>query len=450
MSWKNNVWMVAWILCFFSGQAWCQTSFAILPMEVRGSVEPDLVEGVMSNLHQVLVNSKKFRIMDRAIVKNILSEQALQKSGLTDKETTVKLGKLLNVEKLIAAGIYAKGYRWPAVNLSVIDVETGETELFKEISRKNYSPSDHGRFCAAEIISRYPLLGNIEGVVQDVAVVNIGEKQGLKTGDRLFVARKEILRGEDGAILFQEYKRIGTLEIIGLSDQRSKARFKETSDSRQSFARGDLVSPEPIPKQEIKISQTPLLANVQKGKLILEDDMESIKYLSVNRGKGNAYDGGKLNLNAMHIQAGHAYSLYPQPYDQLSNFILEGEIEFKESARNINTASVAFRSNHPYPQSNCYRITISHNGKYEIYRMQNGMIVKRFFPLQSNPYLKRGNSVNFFRIVAYESRFDFYLNEHFVGGFEDELLPQGAIGFLAFHGSNVTFDNIKIWEAVLQ
>lgn len=447
---KSRVLMIVCLFCFFTGQAWSQTSFAVVPMDVRGELKPEIVESIMSNLHQVLVNSKKFRIVDRAAVNNILSEQALQKSGLTEKENTVKLGKLLNVEKLIVAAIYDKGGHRPAVNLRVIDVATGETELYKEIYRKNYSPADHGRFCAVEIIAHYPLLGSIEGLVQDIAVVDIGAKQGLKAGDRLFVARKEILRGSDGAILFQEYKRVGMLEIIAVSEQRSKAIIKEIQDSSQSFTKGDLVSPEPIPRQEARIFHKPLLEKAVKGKLILEDDMESVKYLSVNRGQGKAYDGGKLHLNAMRLKAGHAYSIYPQPFDQLSNIIIEGEIEFNHSMSKTNIASIAFRSNSPYPQSNCYRMSIDDKGNYEVYLMQNGVIVKRFFPLPSSPYLKRGASTNSFRIVAYESRFDFYLNEQYVGSFEDELLPRGAIGIFAFRGSYVAFDNIKVWEALLK
>ena len=237
-----------WFL--LSGQAWCQTSFAILPMEVRGDVKSEKVEGAISNLYQVLVNSKKYRIVDRDHVKTVLGEQSFQISGVTDKKDAVKLGKLLNVEKLIATSIYMKSEKQLAINLRVIDVATGQAEFYKEISYLNYTPADHGRYCASEIMVQYPLLGSIEGVIKDIVIVNIGENQGLKSGDRLFVARKEVLRGNDGEILFQEYKRIGTLEILNVDSKRSKTRLKELLNSNELFAKADLVSPEPIPKKK--------------------------------------------------------------------------------------------------------------------------------------------------------------------------------------------------------
>ena len=441
--------LVVIFLLGFSGKAYCQTSFAILPMEVRGDVKPEKVEGAMSNLYQLLVNSKKYRIVDREHVKTLLGEQSFQISGVTDKKDTVKLGKLLNVDKLIATSIYMKSTDQFAINLRVIDVTTGQAEFYKEITRFNYTPADHGRFCAAEIIAQYPLLGNIEGVIKDIVIVNIGEDQGMKSGDRLFVARKEVLKGNDGEIVFQEYKRIGTLEILNVDKTRSKTRFKEILNSNDLFAKADLVSPEPIPKKETAISPIPLLSNVVKGKLILDDDMETVKYLSVTSGQGDSYLSGKLHLNSLLKKTGHAYCFYPQPFNKLDNVIIDGEIEFQETKNKYSKADIAIRSNSNYSLLNSYLFFINNDGKYEVALSSNG---KRFpiIPFQSTPFLNRGAAKNKFQIVAYGSKFDFYLNDNFIVGFEHELLEKGAIGFMATWGGYVTVDNVKVWEAIIK
>jgi hypothetical protein len=439
--------LVMVFLLVFNGQAYCQTSFAILPMEVRGDVKPEKVEGAMSNLYQVLVNSKKYRIVDREHVNAVISEQSFQISGVTNNKDTVKLGKVLNVDKLIVTSIYMKNADLFAINLRVVDVTTGQAEFYKEISSLNYTPADHGRFCASEIIAQYPLLGNIEGVIKDIVIVNIGENQGLKAGNRLFVARKEVLKGNDGEILFQEYKRIGTLEIINVDNTRSKARLKSIVNSSDSFAKADLVSPEPIPKKETVISQIPLLSKVEKGRLILDDDMETVKYLSVTNGQGESYISGKLHLNALQRKAGHAYCFYPQPFDKLENLIIDGEIEFQETKNKYNKADIVMRSNSDYSLHNSYLFFFNNDGKYSVDLSING---KRFpiIPFQSTPYLNRGATKNKFRIVAYDSMFDFYLNDNFIAGFEHELLEKGAIGFMAGWGSYITVDNVKVWEAI--
>ena len=434
----------------FNGQAFCQTSFAILPMEVRGDVKPGKVEGAMSNLYQVLVNSKKYRIVDRDHVKAVLGEQSFQISGVTDNKDTVKLGKVLNVDKLVITSIYMKNEKTDqfAIDLRVVDVTTGQAEFYKEISSLNYTPADHGRFCASEIIAQYPLLGSIEGVIKNIVIVNIGEGQGLKAGDRLFVARKEVLRGEKGEILFQEYKRIGTLEIITVDSMRSKTRLKSLVNSSDSFAKADMVSPEPIPKQETVVSPTPLLSDVEKGKLILNDDMDTVKYLSVTNGQGESYISGKLHLNALQRKAGHAYCFYPQPFTQLENIIFEGDIEFRETKNKYNKAEIVTRSNNEYgDNAYCYSFFINNDGGYEVILLIKG----KNYPiirLQSTPYLNRGSKNNQFKIVAYGSKFDFYLNDNFIVGFEHESLEKGTIGFRAPWGSYITVNNVKVWEAI--
>lgn len=446
---KLFIFLIVVFLLGFNGQAYCQTSFAILPMEVRGDVKPEKVEGAMSNLYQVLVNSKKYRIVDRDHVKTVLGEQSFQISGVTDKKDSVKLGKLLNVDKLVVTSIYMKSVDQFAINLRVIDVTTGQAEFYKEITRLNYTPADHGRFCAADIIAQYPLLGNIEGVIKDIVIVNIGEDQGMKSGDRLFVARKEVLKGNDGEVIFQEYKRIGTLEILKVDKTRSKTRFKEILNSNDLFAKADLVSPEPIPKKETVISPTPLLGNVGKGKLILDDDMETVKYLSVTYGQGESYFNGTLHLNAVQRKTGHAYCFYPQPFNKLDNIIIDGEIDFQETKNKYSKADIAIRSNSDYSLHKSYLFFINNDGKYEVSLSLNG---KRFpiVPFQSTPFLNRGASKNKFQIVAYGSKFDFYLNDNFIVGFEDELLEKGAIGFMATWGGYLTVDNVKVWEAIIK
>lgn len=167
-----------------------------------------------------------------------------------------------------------------AINLRVIDVTTGQAEFYKEISTAKYTAKNHGRFCAAEIIAEHQLIGLIEGNVSDIIIVNLGEKPG----DRLFVARKEVLKSNTGEVLFQEYKRIGTLTVISVDSSRAKTKIKILLNSSGIFIKSDIVSPEPLPEKEAIISDVPLLIDVEKGKLILNDDMENKKYLSVSNG----------------------------------------------------------------------------------------------------------------------------------------------------------------------
>ena len=112
-----------------------------------------------------------------------------------------------------------------------------------------------------------------------------------------------------------------------------------------------------------------------------------------------------------------------------------------------NKFNVVLRNNGGYQSGDSYNFYWHDEGGFAIYqwRLANPF---ELVPLQSTPAINRGESRNTFRVVTYGSRFDCYLNDEFVIGFEDESLEKGHIGFMvAFYGY-ATVDDVKIWEAV--
>jgi len=57
----------------------------------------------------------------------ILAEQAFQQTGCTSSECAVKLGKLLNVHKMVV-GEYSVIEKLRFITASLVDVETGRIE----------------------------------------------------------------------------------------------------------------------------------------------------------------------------------------------------------------------------------------------------------------------------------------------------------------------------------
>ena len=62
--------------------------------------------------------------------------------------------------------------------------------------------------------------------------------------------------------------------------------------------------------------------------------------------------------------------------------------------------------------------------------------------------MNRNEGKNKFKIVAYGSKFDCYLNDHFIIGFEDEFFEKGSIGFQVNSYGYSTVDNVMLWEAI--
>ncbi|GAK51567.1 hypothetical protein U14_02812 [Candidatus Moduliflexus flocculans] len=441
---------VAILMCLLSVPAFAQISFAILPMETRGDINDVTKETAESALYQHLIGAKKYRILERSRIEEILKEQAFQSTGATDESEVVEIGKILGVEKLLTSTLYLKGENQYAISASVIDVATAQVEFSREFSYTNYLVEDIARVCAANLIAEYPLLSELVGKAGEVFVVGLGKNHGIKEGDRLFVARREIVKDDEtGEVLFQQINRIGTLRVTKVDAVRSMTKILALEQPENPPLKGDLVSPEPVPKRDVMVASEPLLSTIAKGKLLLEDNMETRQYLSPTFNEGKSYLNGKLHLNGTKLTAGQVYCYYPSPFESLENIIMEGDVEFQPIESQYNRFSVVIRNRNDYLNSDSYNFYWNDEGGIAVYqwRLANPFEI---VPLQSSPIVKRGDSLNTFRIVAYGAKFDFYLNDEFIAGFEEETLEKGRIGFMVESYGYVTIDNVNVWEAVKQ
>jgi hypothetical protein len=108
-----------------------------LSPEARGKVTiavADLAEeGVSRNdavviadvLRGELVRTGAFTVVEKKNMDKVLSEQAFQQTGCTDQACAVKLGKLLNAQRMVV-GSCGKLLDKYFVNIRVVNVETGE------------------------------------------------------------------------------------------------------------------------------------------------------------------------------------------------------------------------------------------------------------------------------------------------------------------------------------
>ncbi|NWF56678.1 MAG: hypothetical protein HXY45_17985 [Syntrophaceae bacterium] len=440
------LWVMLPVFLMISCPAGAETSFAILPIERLGDVPPERVEETQNSMYQHMVASKRYRIVDRGRLNDLLKEQSLQLTGATDTSTMVKIGKMLNVDKFLATTLAQRAPNLFALRCSVVDVQTGQIEFDREIAEIAHTGADNGRGCVGMIIAEYPLLGEITGLAQGAVIVNLGKNQGIKNGARLFVARKTSLTGQDGKVIFQELQRVGIIEVVSAQAAMSKAKEKRQAPDSKGFMAGDLVSPDPIPSKGSALSSSPLLKNIRKGRLLLDDTMDDRQYLSVQQGMGESYHEGKLHLNATHRNSSHAYTYYPAPFDQLDNFIWEGEVEFRKTQAQYSRIDLVFRSTRDYATLECYMFFFNSDGGYSVHLAKLG----RYFniiPFTSTPLLNRGTQPNKFRIVAHGDKVDMYLNEGFLIGFENESIEKGTVGFQAHWGTYALVDNVKIWEA---
>jgi len=72
-----------------------------------------------------LVATGVYTVVERSAMQKVLSEQAFQQTGCTSEECAVKLGKLLNVQRMVV-GSFGKFLDSYVLNIRVVDVESGQ------------------------------------------------------------------------------------------------------------------------------------------------------------------------------------------------------------------------------------------------------------------------------------------------------------------------------------
>lgn len=89
-------------------------------------------------LRSRLMETRKFKVMERSEMETILKEQAFQNSGAcTEEACIVEMGQLLGIEQILAGSIGQVGKAY-SINVRIISVKSGE--ILKSVSHNYTGP----------------------------------------------------------------------------------------------------------------------------------------------------------------------------------------------------------------------------------------------------------------------------------------------------------------------
>jgi TolB-like protein len=133
---------------FFSFAQQTNPSVAVVNLHVpRNIVDAgyrtnlDRSETMVGTITTALVQSRRFRVIERSRIDQIIREQGFQRSELSDTQV-IRIGRLLGVQKIVTGefpNITTGGYSG-IVNIRLVDVESGTIEA--AASRSIHSSSD--------------------------------------------------------------------------------------------------------------------------------------------------------------------------------------------------------------------------------------------------------------------------------------------------------------------
>jgi hypothetical protein len=127
-----------------SAQAWAQKAAPagdgkelVAVMDLVGvDARKAELSALSEELRAQLLQTGKFRVLDRQQLEAVLNEQALQQTGCTSQECAVQVGKVLGVRKMVTGRVTKVSDNLWQVSARLVDVETAETVRAVTVNQK--------------------------------------------------------------------------------------------------------------------------------------------------------------------------------------------------------------------------------------------------------------------------------------------------------------------------
>ncbi len=207
---------------------------AFLPLTEGGlPMDRDGVAQVLTlDVGQKMEASGRVRVVERAVLDKLLAELNLGSSQLADPGTALRLGKVL-AARILAAGSLYNGPGNVRLSLRLIDSETSAvpaivSERFNAEQMEEYADKLASSLLK-KLQAKYPLRGYVVKAKGDRVILNLGRKQGLRTGVRMAL----LVEGKPikfmGKKLRGDLERAGTVEVTKVEEDLSYGRVLSAS-----------------------------------------------------------------------------------------------------------------------------------------------------------------------------------------------------------------------------
>ncbi|KQC12135.1 MAG: hypothetical protein APR54_10015 [Candidatus Cloacimonas sp. SDB] len=209
-------------------QVGSRLAIAVLPFGANENAL-NLQESITDKMITQLVNLRRFRVIERGAIEQVMKEQAFNLSGMVDENSAIEVGKIVGADVIVIGRINIEiGYG--KVNARGIDIETGETIVAKEASAGTTNIETIEKLVenvAIMIYNDLPLVeGSIVSLDEDLIYLDIGSEVGVRKGTKCvaFKEGKAIKHPETKKVLGRQVTKQGELIVIQVQEKMAMAR----------------------------------------------------------------------------------------------------------------------------------------------------------------------------------------------------------------------------------
>jgi TolB-like protein len=248
---------------------------AVIEPEAYG-VSGAVAESFWTGLIDEFVDNRRFQVVERSRLEEVLDELAFSRTDIVSAETAVEVGSLIGAEYVVISSISSiEGVYF--LNTRIIEVSTGVTVASNsgEANTKNLVTS--AAKLARDIATEVPVIGEIVGIIDgEGVVIDVGTEDDVEVGMKFTVYKsaESIADPTAGLGLGGENASVGEIEVIDAQAYGAKCKITERTGA---IGLGDLV--------EADIKSFYEEVTTEDGK----DEREEKPYLYLSSGFANRF-----------------------------------------------------------------------------------------------------------------------------------------------------------------
>ena len=195
-------------------------------------VDEDTAQLTAELLQTEFSKSPVFRLVERSRLDEILQEQKLSLSGITDADSAVEAGNILNLDRIVfgSLGKYESEYIDYLLSLRLVDVERATVEAADSIQIKKGADLQK---TISQIVSRLQenlrFTGAVTALEGDAVYTSLGEGMGVGPADILGVFKTDLIKDDTGSVIMREETSVANLVVEQVSPEGSKCKILESS-----------------------------------------------------------------------------------------------------------------------------------------------------------------------------------------------------------------------------
>ena len=224
-------------------QVGSRLSLAVLPFEDKGEAQ-DLGATITEVLVAELVNLRRFKVLERAAMAAVISEQDMAMLGMVEESSAAQAGKIAGADVIVMGSIHlAAGYS--QISMRLIDTETSETITALEAQTAGAdlrSLQQLIKRASVLIYNELPLkVGYIVNVDADQIYLDLGSEAGVRKGSKCvaFTEGSPIIHPVTGEVLGTKVAKLGELLVVQVQERLSVGKL--ILDEGEQLKVGDRV-----------------------------------------------------------------------------------------------------------------------------------------------------------------------------------------------------------------